>query len=110
MIILLKYFPHKYLLAMKPHIISSLVFQYMKDTDMLMQVSSRATNMIDRLDQLIYSERLRELELFSFTVRRPTVLHHPSGTIEKMKPETTYTCRAKEKKIKIKKKNSRNSH
>lgn len=65
------------MLAVNPHIITSLVFQYMKDIDMLVQVFLRATNMIDRLDQLIYSKRLRELELFSFKVKSPTVLYYP---------------------------------
>lgn len=64
------------MLAVNPHIITSLVFQYMKDIDMLVQVFLRATNMIDRLDQLIYSKR--ELELFSFKVKSPTVLYYPN--------------------------------
>lgn len=67
----------------------------MKDIDMLVQVFLRATNMIDRLDQLIYSKRLRELELFSFKVKSPTVLYYPGDWVYR---KWSQTQRGKKKK------------
>lgn len=71
----------------------------MKDIDMLVQVFLRATNMIDRLDQLIYSKR--ELELFSFKVKSPTVLYYPNDWVYRKCSQTQRGGEKKKKKQQV---------